>query len=114
MSDPTDYHAICARFSRKPYAWVLWAFEWGKEGPLKDHELEPWQVDVLESIQRQLLEIPDDGDWSCVIREAVSAGHGPGKSTLIAWILLWALTTMKDARVIVSANTEMIAHPHCP
>jgi hypothetical protein len=37
---------------------------------------------------------------------AVASGHGIGKSTLIAWIILWSLSTETDTRVVVTANTE--------
>ena len=31
---------------------------------------------------------------------------GPGKSVLVAWVILWAITTHPDTRGIVTANTE--------
>ena len=37
---------------------------------------------------------------------AVASGHGIGKSALVAWIILWAMSTFTDARGIVTANTE--------
>ena len=40
------------------------------------------------------------------MRLAVASGHGVGKSALVSWIILWALSTMHDTRGVVSANTE--------
>ncbi|MGZ5905641.1 MAG: terminase, partial [Reyranella sp.] len=40
------------------------------------------------------------------VRMAVASGHGIGKSALVAWIILWALSTVSDTRGIVTANTE--------
>ena len=37
---------------------------------------------------------------------AVASGHGVGKSALVAWIILWALSTLPDTRGVVTANTE--------
>ena len=37
---------------------------------------------------------------------AVASGHGIGKSALVAWIVLWAMSTLADTRGIVTANTE--------
>ena len=37
---------------------------------------------------------------------AVASGHGVGKSALVSWIILWALSTLHDTRGVVSANTE--------
>ena len=39
-------------------------------------------------------------------RAAVASGHGVGKSALVSWIVLWALSTRRDTRGIVTANTE--------
>lgn len=105
MSANTELFEICQALQRDPWEWVKWAFPWGK-GELETHKPEPWQRDVLKSIRDQLKEIPNEGQWAKVIREAVAAGHGPGKSTLIAWICLWALSTMEHSRAIITANTE--------
>src|SRR5260370_39225465 len=40
------------------------------------------------------------------MRLAVAQGHGIGKSALVAWIILWALSTLPGTRGIVTANTE--------
>ena len=40
------------------------------------------------------------------VRQAVASGHGVGKSALVAWIILWALSTLRDTRGVVTANTE--------
>jgi hypothetical protein len=39
------------------------------------------------------------------LRIAVASGHGIGQSALIAWIILYAMSTMTDTRGIVTANT---------
>ena len=31
---------------------------------------------------------------------------GIGKSALVAWLILWALSTMEDTKGVVTANTE--------
>jgi hypothetical protein len=38
--------------------------------------------------------------------EAVASGHGVGKSTLVSWLILWAMATAADTRGVVTANTE--------
>lgn len=84
---------------KDPYRFVLWAFEWGK-GELTDKAIEPWQQKVLEEI-RDGLKTPNE-----VIREAIASGHGVGKSALVAWLILWAVSTCSDARGVVTANTD--------
>jgi hypothetical protein len=40
------------------------------------------------------------------IREATASGHGIGKSALVAWLILWAVSTFEDTKGVVTANTE--------
>ena len=45
-------------------------------------------------------------DRNEAIQIAAASGHGVGKSTLVAWIILWAISTFEDTRGVVTANTE--------
>lgn len=91
-----------ASFSRDPYQFVLWAFPWGEErtelAKFKGPEI--WQERLLKRIRDGLL-TPYEA-----IQEAVASGHGIGKSALVSWIILWALSTYEDTRGVVTANTE--------
>lgn len=90
-----------ASVSADPYAFVLGAFPWGEEGLLKDFfGPEPWQKRILEMIRDGLIDI------NKAIQLAVASGHGVGKSTLVSWIILWAISTKPDTRGVVTANTE--------
>lgn len=90
------------KYSKSSYGFVIWAFPWGEKGT----ELEkftgpdPWQVKVLKDLDAGLISIGE------AIQIAVASGHGIGKSALIAWINLWAISTMVDTRGVVTANTE--------
>lgn len=87
-------------FTHDPYGWVLYSFEWGV-GELSD-QLGPdeWQAMILKAVGEGLLTIDQ------AIQIAVASGHGIGKSALVAWLILWALSTFEDTRGIVTANTE--------
>lgn len=100
--DPVkELHDAVMSFEHDPLGFVLFAFPWGEPGPLAgDTGPEPWQRDLLTRIGQGLLS-PD-----MAVREAVASGHGIGKSALVAWIILWALSTMPDTRGVVAANTE--------
>lgn len=83
-----------------PLGYVMWAFEWGS-GELEGYEgPEPWQREVLGDL----------GDGTISISEAtqiaVASGHGIGKSALVSWIILWAMSTMTDTMGVVTANTD--------
>jgi hypothetical protein len=81
-----------------PYEFVLYAFPWG-EGDLSGRAPEPWQKDLLIKIGKGLV------NYTEAIQEAVSAGHDVGKSALVAWIILWSISTHEDTRGVVTANT---------
>lgn len=89
-----------ASLSRDPLAWVMYSFPWG-EGDLERYEgPEEWQRKLLEEIRDGLKSAQQ------VIQEATASGHGVGKSTLVAWLILWAISTFEDTRGIVTANTD--------
>lgn len=98
-ADPLEAFAEdMALLSGDPLKWVYYAFEWG-EGDLAGYDgPDEWQKDVLREIRDGLS--PDEA-----LQIAVSSGHGVGKSCIVAWIILWGLSTCPDARVVVTANT---------
>lgn len=79
------------------------AFPWGEVGT--DLALHPgpdtWQIQILTEIKDGLRTMQG------AIQEAVASGHGPGKSALVAWLILWALSTFADTKGVVTANTEV-------
>ena len=94
------------RFRFDPLGFVQFAFPWGRPGTPLAGETgpEPWQREVLEKLGRGLEQrdaTPDEA-----VRLAVASGHGIGKSALVAWVILWAMSTLSDTRGIVTANTE--------
>src|SRR5688572_11623858 len=96
-----ELHDAVMSFRHDPLGFVLFAFPWGEPGALADDKgPEPWQRDLLERLGKGL--ISADG----AVREAVASGHGIGKSALVSWIILWALSTLPDTRGVVTANPE--------
>lgn len=85
-----------------PERFVLGAFPWGEAGTSleKFNGPEPWQLEKLRAIKVGLLN-PEKA-----IQEATASGHGVGKSALVAWLILWAISTFPDTRGVVTANTE--------
>lgn len=90
--------ADIASFCADPYGFVKYSFPWGK-GELEGQEIEPWQKDILEALGNGLVTVQE------AIQLAVASGHGVGKSALVAWIILWALSTRENTRGVVTANT---------
>lgn len=95
-----DLLSWLASVSSDPYAFVMSAFPWG-EGVLENASgPEEWQKEILLAIRDGLI------DLNTAIQLAVASGHGVGKSALVSWILLWAISTFPDTRGVVTANTE--------
>lgn len=90
-----------------PLAFVLGAYPWGEPGPLADHDgPDEWQRAHLTWIGQQVKERGFDGlNAVAPIREAVSSGHGIGKSVEVAWIVDWIMSTRPDCQGTVTANT---------
>jgi hypothetical protein len=88
-----------ALYHNDPLGFVINAFPWGEGELSRAKGPEPWQAEILGLIRDGLS--PDRA-----VAIAVASGHGIGKSTLIAWIILWSLATETDTRVVVTANTE--------
>jgi hypothetical protein len=94
--------AYVASLSDDPLAFVRAAFPWGEPGELANFDgPDIWQVDILSQIRDGLLNINQ------AIQIAVASGHGVGKSALVAWLILWAISTKEDTKGVVTANTEV-------
>lgn len=90
-----------AGFWHDPLGYVLYAFPWGS-GELSKHDgPDEWQKGVLEDIGKGLL-TPEQATQIATV-----SGNDIGKSALIAWIILWSLSTFEDTKGIVTANTEV-------
>ena len=89
-----------AGMSKDPYKWVLYSFPWGS-GDLSDETgPDEWQTEVLQAVRDGLMTVNQ------AIQIAIASGHDIGKTCLLCWLILWALSTFEDTRVIVTANTE--------
>ena len=88
------------QLAHDPEAFVWFAFDWENDPELQGKQPQKWQLEQLRKIGKGL-EAPNE-----VIRQAVASGHGIGKSTLVAWLILWAISTYPDTRGVVTANTE--------
>lgn len=83
-----------------PLAFVMGAFPWAEEGSIAAFEgPEPWQRGILERVRDGL---PLDK----AVQLATASGHGVGKSALVAWLILWSISTCTGCVGVVTANTE--------
>lgn len=93
---------LIASCSGDPLRFVRVAFPWAEPGsPLELHDgPDVWQTQILTEVRDGLRTLDE------AIQEAVASGHGVGKSGLVAWLILWALSTFEDTKGVVTANTE--------
>jgi len=111
-ADEKELELRMASFRHDPLGHVLYSYPWG-EGELKNHQgPSGWEGDFLDEIGRDLRagrSKDDEGLWiytGKAIQKAVAAGHDVGKSAVVAWLVLWAISTFVDTRGVVTANTD--------
>lgn len=98
-----------ASFALKPRSFVYWAWAWGEPGELEKRPgPEPWQDALLDYLQIKLLAglLNPDHIISEAIQIAAKSGHDVGKSALVCWLIIWAISTREDTKGVVTANTE--------
>lgn len=90
-----------AQMYADPLAYVRYSFDWdrgdltGWDGP------DEWQTEFLVKLGNAVQNrAPGDA-----VNMAVKAGRGCGKTAVIAWIILWLMSTRKDFAGVVTANT---------
>ena len=91
-----------------PLGYVMLAFDW-RHGDLADHDgPDVWQRELLEQIGVGTLSLDQAiarSETYEPLRFARASGHGIGKSALVAWIILWAMSTRPHLAGVVTANT---------
>ncbi len=95
------------QFYADPLGFVLAAYPWGEPGPLEAYPgPDKWQIDFLTRLGAEVKARGFDGVNAVLpIRMAVSSGHGIGKSTLVAWLVNWIMSTRPNAKGSITANT---------
>lgn len=93
------------------YAWVMYAFPWGVPNtPLANHKgPRLWQKQELDKITAHIAKnkkLVEMGLVPEVYHLAIASGRGPGKSSLVSWIVLWFMSCIPGGTSILSANTD--------
>lgn len=96
-----------AQFYADPLGFVKFAFPWGQRGTLESYAgPDVWQEEALRELGEQIQQRNFDGVHAVSpIRTAVASGHGIGKSTFVAWLACWILSTRPDSQGTATANT---------
>lgn len=96
-----DLAKLIGECASDPLNFVMRAFPWGEKGTELEKFDGPdiWQKEVLNGIKEDLAK-------GLPIQIATASGHGVGKSSLVSWLILWAMATREYTRGVVTANTE--------
>jgi hypothetical protein len=106
--DEDALQELVAATYHDPLAFVLAMYPWGEPGgPLEAYSgPDAWQIEFLTRLGDEVKARAFDGVHAVLpIRMAVSSGHGIGKSTLVAWLVNWIMSTRPHARGSITANT---------
>lgn len=96
-----------ARYYNDPMGFVLFAFDWDSPELQKFGGPSQWQDEFLTSVGEQVTKNAFDGHTPTdAILEAISSGHGIGKSVMVAWLILWIMSTRPYCKGTVTANTS--------
>ena len=107
LNPGSRFAALIAGYQLDPLGFVRVCYPWGEPGELAGLDgPREWQAEALTDIGNRLAAGYAPGHAMMPVLKAIASGHGPGKSTLLAWLVWWGLSTMVDARVMVTANTE--------
>lgn len=95
-----------ARFRHDPLGLVMYAFRWGHGDLVGQDGPDEWQREFLVELGRQSEENGFNlREAVSAIRMAVGSGHGIGKSALVAWVILWVMSTRPHCRGSITAST---------
>jgi hypothetical protein len=98
--------AAARGYYANPLGFVQWAFPWGKGTLANLTGPDDWQREFLEQLGQEVAARGFDGMHPVdAIRMATASGHGIGKSTLVAWIVVWIMSTRPHCQGTVTANT---------
>ena len=96
---------LFASLRNNPLGFVEKMFPWN-EGTLKDREPDKWQRKFLEALGDELSKRRFNYvDPLPPIQFSTASGTGIGKSTMVAWLILFIMSTRPKCRGIVTANT---------
>jgi hypothetical protein len=96
-----------ASYYADPLGFVRCAYPWGAPGHLASETgPDEWQTEFLRAVGKSVGARRFDGVRPVdALREAVASGHGIGKSTLVAWLVNWIMSTRPFSQGTITANT---------
>lgn len=82
-----------------PYKFVMTMYDWNMGELIGESGPDEWQTKILSYIGANILTVQQ------ALQIAMRSGTETGKTALIAWLIQWYISTRKDPRIVVTANT---------
>jgi hypothetical protein len=92
---------IC-EFTHDPLGFADFSYPWGKRDLEKSNGPYKWQAEIFSTIGEHL---QDPKTIHMPLRIAVASGHGIGKSAFLSMVCDWAMSTVEDCKVLITAGT---------
>lgn len=107
LSPDIEFTQLIGETYDDPLGFVEVAYPWGEPGELAGFSgPDRWQREFLKELGDQVRERGFDGIHAVApLRRATASGHGIGKSTLVAWIVNWIMSTRPHCQGTITANT---------
>lgn len=106
-SEDMQLAEIMGGLHANPLGFVLFNYHWGAGDLEHHHGPDLWQIDFLEAWGEDIAARGFDGSSSVLpMRYTTRAGHGVGKSGLVAWIVDFIMSTRPHSKGIVTANSS--------
>lgn len=103
---PEEFEEFVASFRDNPLGFVEAMFDWGHGDLAEQSGPDKWQRQFLIDLGEEVVERDFDGLQAVMpVLMAVGSGHGIGKSALVAWLILWIMSTRPMCRGTVTAST---------
>lgn len=95
--------ALAIKYRHDPLGWVRVAYDWG-QGDLARHAgPRKWQAEAFAELRDHL---SNPATRHTPFRMGRASGHGIGKSGFIGMAVNWAMSTQRNTRIVVTANTD--------
>jgi hypothetical protein len=92
--------------ANSPLDWVDFSFPWGSGELERFDGPDTWQKKFLVDLGEEITDRGFDGFETVLpVLQAVGSGHGVGKSALVAWLILFIMSTRPLCRGVVTATT---------
>ncbi len=103
-----ELHELVSGYYEAPLGFVRDCFPWNQPGPLAAYSgPDVWQCEFLEWLGSEIKNRAFDGIHPVMpIRAAVSSGHGIGKGALTGMLVAFLMSTRRDCKGVITANTN--------